>query len=105
MSVCRTLFYVFCFTILLFDASLHLAHATTDACKALLFAAETHNEDILAGTPYSNGAFTYDNGAIIRAIEKNEEPTALCLVSENINIDWQEPDTLKTPLIYATEYG
>lgn len=67
-------------------------------CPAKLEVSETFNTDSLKGAKY-------DNGAIIRAIKRNDAEVAACLVFENVDLHYQEPDTGKTPLMYATEYG
>lgn len=67
-------------------------------CPAKLEVSETFNTDSLKGAKY-------DNGAIIRAIKRNDAEVAACLVFEDVDLHYQEPDTGKTPLMYATEYG
>ena len=67
-------------------------------CPTKLIAAETFNTTVLKGAKY-------DDGAIIRAIKRNDVDVAQCLLFEEVDLNYQEPDTRKTPLMYATEYG
>lgn len=67
-------------------------------CPTKLIAAETFNTAVLKGAKY-------DDGAIIRAIKRNDVDVAQCLLFEEVDLNYQEPDTRKTPLMYATEYG
>ena len=67
-------------------------------CATKLAAAETFNDATLKGSKY-------DDGAIIRAIKRGDTDVAECLVHEDVDLHYQEPDTRKTPLMYATEYG
>lgn len=73
------------------------AKATTDECKSLLLAAETHNEEKLTGQGY-------DGGAIARALQRNEESTAECLITEDIDVNWKN-SVGKTTLMFAVEHG
>ena len=66
-------------------------------CDDKLFAAETFD------TTFNGRKF--DNGAIIRAIKRNDVDVAKCLLVEEVDLHFQEPDTKRTPLMYATEYG
>ena len=67
-------------------------------CSTKLVAAETFDHTTLKGAKY-------DNGAIIRAIKRGDADVAECLVHEEVDLHHREPDTGKTPLMYATEYG
>lgn len=82
---------------LLFLLSLEGTEATTDACKALLLAAETHNEDTLTGQGY-------EGGSIARALKRDDDSTAECLVAEEIDLNWKDSEG-KTTLMYAVEHG